>query len=320
MGTNNQGQPDLSGTDDQGEPELSGYSLTNVAELLFPCLDAISPDSVVEVGAYRGVLTEALLNWAGDSGAAITAIDPEPEEELLELEQGHPELELVREPSHEALAHLPLADAVILDGDHNYYTLTEELRLIDEKSRGRAFPLLLFHDVCWPHARRDTYYDPDRIPEDQRQPIARDSAIVPGESGTTWAGLHYPFAAAQEGGPRNGVLTAIEDFVEGRDRLRLAIVPIFFGFGVLWREDAAWSSEVARILEPFDRNPILERLEANRVAQMIDHILMEQQQALLRSFLHSRAFTWAERLSQLKQGGDPIFSREQVKRVLGEYE
>jgi hypothetical protein len=298
--------------------ELSGYSLLNVAEFLFPCLDAVAPTAVVEVGAYRGTLTAALLAWAQGSGAVIIAIDPEPRQELLALAGERPELSLVRVTSHEALAHLAPADAVILDGDHNYFTLSGELRLIAERSPDGALPLLLFHDVCWPHARRDTYYAPDRIPEEHRQPIARDAAIAPGRPGTTWAGLHYPYAAAREGGPRNGVLTAIEDFVSERDGLRLAIVPAFFGFGVLWREDAPYAQQLADLLDPYDRNPILERLEANRVAQMIDHVLMEHQQALMRSFLHSRAFALAEWISRLKQRGDPIFSRRKVKRVLGE--
>jgi hypothetical protein len=51
---------------------------------------------------------------------------------------------------------------------------------------------------------------------------------------------------------------------------------------------------------------------------MVDRVLMDQQQALLRSFLHSRAFRWAERLSRLRQGGQPVFSRERVRQVLGE--
>jgi hypothetical protein len=143
---------------------------------------------------------------------------------------------------------------------------------------------------------------------------------VPGDPGTTQIGLHYPWAAAHEGGPRNGVLTAIEDFMEGRDNLRLAIVPAFFGFGILWEKDASWAGEVAKIVDPWDRNPILERLEANRVELMTDYVMMEQQQALLMSFLHSRAFTWAERLSRIRQRGEPVFSRKEVKRVLGLYD
>ena len=91
----------------------------------------------------------------------------------------------------------------------------------------------MFHDVGWPHARRDTYYAPERIPEEHRQPLGRRRRLAPGN-----AGLHGPACPTPgrgpRGRPRNGVLTAIEDFVEPSG-LRLAIVPAFFGFGVLWR-------------------------------------------------------------------------------------
>ena len=297
---------------------MSGYSLANFAEVLFPCLDAVAPKSVIEVGAYRGAFTAELLDWAKGSGATITAIEPEPPEELEALIEARPELEVVRQPSHDALRDLPRADVVILDGDHNYYTLSEELRLIEAGAGEDGMPLLLFHDVCWPHARRDTYYAPERVPEEHRQPLAEDAAVVPGDPGVVMMGLRYRWAAAREGGPRNGVLTAIEDFIGGRDDLRLAVVPAFFGLGILWSRSAPWADAVAEVVDPWDGNPILKRLEANRLEHIVDHIHMQNQQAVLRSFLHSRAFAWAERMSRIRQGGEPVFSREKVKRMLGE--
>ena len=250
-------------------PDFDGwYSLANLREILFPCLEAVGARLVLEIGAYRGELTRELLDWAAARDARITAVDPDPQAELVELGEQHPELELVSETSHEALRHLSLPGAVIIDGDHNYYTLSEELRLISERAPGADLPLLMFHDVGWPHARRDTYSAPERIPEEHRQPLARDIALVPWEAGVAAGGLPFDWAAEMEGGPRNGVLTALEDFVgEGRD-LRLAVVPAFFGFGVLWHEGAPWANAVASIVEPWDRNPLLERLEANRVAQL----------------------------------------------------
>jgi hypothetical protein len=318
-----------------------GYSLANLAEILFPCLEAIGPKFVLEIGAFRGDLTRELLAWAGAKGARVAAIDPDPLDELLELKQQHPELELVLETSHEALQHLALPDAVIIDGDHNYYTLSEELRLIGEKADDGDLPLLMFHDVSWPHARRDTYWQPERIPEEHRQPLARDVALAPWEPGVARGGLPFEWAAEREGGPRNGVRTALEDFVGERQGLRLAIVPAFFGFGVLWHEGAPWADQVASIVEPWDGNPLLERLEAHRVAHLVallthaaeldgareriakrDQRLREQaerlqeQERLLRAMLGSRAFAIAERLSRLNQRGRPVFSRDQVRRAL----
>ena len=64
----------------------------------------------------------------------MTAIEPEPIADLIELVDEYPDLEVVEETSLEALRHLPIADAIVLDGDHNYYTLSEELRLIAERA------------------------------------------------------------------------------------------------------------------------------------------------------------------------------------------
>jgi hypothetical protein len=294
------------------------FSLASLAEILFPCLNPVAPRSVIEIGAARGELTRELLDWAFRSGARITAIEPEPTPELLALSEAHPELELVPETSLEALRRLPVADAVIIDGDHNYYTVSEELRLIEERAGKEALPLIAIHDVCWPHARRDTYYAPERIPPEQRQSLARDAMVAPGEPGVASNGLRYGWVAEREGGSRNGVLTAIEDFMREREGLRLALVPAYFGLGLLWAEEAPWASVVAEIVAAWDRNPVLERLEADRVRGIVDRVRLERQEELLRALLRSRAFGVAERLSRLRQSGTPVVSQESVRRVLGE--
>jgi hypothetical protein len=304
------------------EPAPASYSLTNFAEILFPCLDVVSSAQVVEIGAYEGDFTRELLDWAGRSGGKLTAIEPEPPPRLRTLSEDHPELTVVETDSHSALAELPPVDAVVIDGDHNYYTVSEELRLIFEKAGGRP-PLVAFHDVCWPHARRDTYYAPERIPVEHRQPLARDARLAPGVAGVAEVGIPFPWAAEREGGPQNGVLTAIEDFVAGQPGLRLAIVPAFFGLGILWDHQAQWAGEVARIVEPWDRSPMLERLELERTVRIVERMRLEraderlqEQEKLLRRLLDSRAFGLAERLSRLRQRGEPVFSRQQVRRML----
>jgi len=255
------------GTDTSGW----GYSLANLGELLFGCLDAIEAKSVLEIGAYKGELTSKLLDWADRAGAGIIALDPEPPDELLELGKQRPELELVLKTSHDALREIEFPDAIIVDGDHNYYTLSEELRIVGERAPGAEIPLMMFHDVAWPHARRDTYYVPERIPEEYRQPLAHKVYLSPTEPGISEdGGLAYVWAAEREGGPRNGTLTALEDFVNAHDGLRLVTVPAFFGFGAIWHTDSPWTDAVAEVLDPWDRNPLVERLEANRVSQIVE--------------------------------------------------
>ena len=61
------------------------------------------------------------------------------------------------------------------------------------------------------------------------------------------------------------MLSALEDFLDRRRDLRIATLPPFFGFGVVWHREAPWARAMAEVVEPWDRNPVLERLEANRV-------------------------------------------------------
>lgn len=310
------------------DPPAWGYSLHNHRELVLACLDAAEVRSILEIGAFEGDLTEDLLEWASERDASVATVDPVPPPKLLERAEAHPELVLHRRTSHEVLADLDaLPDAIVIDGDHNHFTLSEELRLIGELAGPETLPLLLFHDVCWPHARRDTYYAPERIPEDRRPEIGADVGLAPGNPGTDPLGLPYPAAALAEGGPQNGTVTAIEEFSAQRPGTRFVIVDAFFGFGVLWQLDSPWADAVGRVLDPFDRNPVLGRLEWNRVehlvagharAVMIGDLQqrVQRQEGILRALLDSRAFTLAETVSRLYQRGTPIVSREQIERVL----
>jgi hypothetical protein len=128
------------------------------------------------------------------------------------------------------------------------------------------------------------------------------------------------------------VLTAVEDFVATRGDLTLVVIPVFFGLGVVWPHAAPWSRDVARIVDPWDRHPVLERLEANRVyhlAQGHSHLadvwrLQERQarqEALLRRLLDSSAFAVAERLSRLRvRAGvatdQSVIAKEEIRRAL----
>ena len=174
------------------DPGRWGHSLQNLAELLLPCLDAAGARSVVEVGAYAGDLTGLLVDWAAPRGARVVAIDPEPQDRLVRLAAERAELELVRDTSIAALPRIAPAEAVVIDGDHNHYTVSEELRLIAERAGSASLPLLIFHDVAWPHARRDDYFDPELIPEtapamaNKRRRQARAARQAAARSATAW--------------------------------------------------------------------------------------------------------------------------------------
>jgi hypothetical protein len=209
--------------------------------------------------------------------------------------------------------------------------VSRELQAIGERFGGDRFPLLILHDVRWPHGRRDAYYVPEAIPADERHPIT-SGAIFPGEEGIAWGGLPYRDIAEKEGGPRNGVLTALEDFLEGRDGLRIAIVPAFYGVGFVWPGTADWSDAVASLLEPLDRNPWLERLEQHRVYNLARlhqqtmrlqselhrlHAFNERKTEVLEQLKESRAFRLGDRIAHLRNRNGGSW-REQLQNLIRE--
>lgn len=305
------------------------------ADLILRCLDAVRATSIVEVGAYAGDLTRVLADWAGAAGARVIAIDPSPQDALVALAEQRLAVELRRDTSLDLLREIPMPDVLIIDGDHNYYTVREELQIVGNRAIAAKLPMLLFHDVCWPHGRRDDYFDPERIPADYRQSVAGDGrGIFPMEPGTRADGLPYPRSAAREGGERNGVLTAVEEFVADRERLQLVVVPAFFGLGAVWHRDAPWAPAVEQFLRPWDRHPLLAALEANRVRHIAEEHAMRvalwkvqeqqsRQEVVLRRLLESRAFAVAEGLSRLRvrariATNQSVISREQIRRALSD--
>jgi hypothetical protein len=168
-------------------------------------------------------------------------------------------------------------DAWMIDGDHNYYTVFNELKLADEASRRDGKPLLaVLHDTDWPCARRDMYYAPETIPAEHRHPHSYDAGVTLGNDGCLsdrgMRGMGSFAWALRAGGPKNGVLTAIEDFMalaqsdadEGR-MLLYAHIPAVFGLGVLFDADAEWAEDVAAIVVPYHENALIASLETNRL-------------------------------------------------------
>jgi methyltransferase family protein len=312
------------------DPGRWGHSLANLSELVFPCLDAAAPRTLTEIGAYAGDITRLLLEWAVTTSppTQVISIDPEPQPTLVELAEQNPQLDLIRATSLEAIPQLPPSDAIIIDGDHNYYTVSEELRLIAEQAGDGLLPLLICHDVAWPHARRDSYYVYDRIPPEHRQPTQEGGYVHPSDPGLYEGGLVYQWPALREGGAGNGVLTAVEDFLEGREGLRFALVPAFFGLGVIWEQAAPYADALEEILGPWDRNPILARLEANRVLHLASWQLeggraawrqeaINRKNEFLHKLLHARTFELAERMVRLLHRGEPpVFSKDEIRRTI----
>jgi Macrocin-O-methyltransferase (TylF)/Methyltransferase domain len=233
--------------------------------IIAPVLEAAGARRVVEIGAFQGETTVKLLDQLGPEGE-LHVIDPEPHFDPTEHQRRFPgRFHFYRDLSHNVLPELPVMDAVLIDGDHNWYTVFHELELLAATARkaGAPLPVLLMHDVGWPYGRRDLYYAPERIPEEYRQPYAQ-RGIRRGRSELLESGGINPRMnnALHEGGPRNGVLTALEDFRRQHEHeLRIIVVPIYFSLAIVAEEERLASrADLAEALDRLERPPFLRRM------------------------------------------------------------
>lgn len=200
---------------------------------------------VCEIGASRGKCSEEMLRRVPE--LAYEIIDPCLDEDLVEKFANDRRVTVHKGISLDVLPKLTESfDAILIDGDHNWFTVYNELQQIHDRNLLARGGMVFFHDVQWPYARRDCYYQPDMIPQDFRHPYER-KGIVRGKSELVDDGGHNAKYnnAIHEGGPRNGVLTAIEDFVnEHRAEYTFHRVRIQFGLGILHRRTGHRSDDV----------------------------------------------------------------------------
>ena len=274
------------------------HSLAEFRELILSCLDLIEAKTVVEIGGEDGTFTRELVVWAQEHGAKVWCIDPAPSPDLLALGDAEPALTLVQERSLDALPHLEPADAYLIDGDHNHYTVLRELQAITTAGgdgNGEANgdgPLVVLHDVGWPWGERDLYYAPDELPPEAVHPHTYEGGVTLGSPDVVAGGFRSEgrFAAAvSAGGPANGVRTAVDDFLRDHEELRLAVIPCIFGLGILYSASAAWAERLSRFLAPYDANPLLDRLEHNRVSLYLKVLELQDDLKVVRGYVEDLA-------------------------------
>lgn len=261
------------------------HSLGEFSGITVPILEAAGARKVCEIGAEHGGNSTVVGGWLAERGGILTSIDPSPSAQFLHWSETHPGV--VRHLpalSLDAIPSMEPQDAWFIDGDHNWYTVHEELHAIRRLHRAAGSPILaLLHDVGWPCARRDLYYAPDRIPAPFRQPFSWDLGLTLSSASVIEGGFRGcgVFAVAlNEGGPRNGVLTAVEDFVgESGDDLLWAYIPGVFGLGVLFDRDHPAAESMAALLAPLHDHPLLARLERNRLANYLKVIEWQDSKA-----------------------------------------
>jgi hypothetical protein len=203
--------------------------------------------SFCEIGAQFGTNIDELLKLSIEN---YVVIDPCFDKDLQIKYSSDPRVKVLRFNSLDALASSELLpagmsfDCILIDGDHNWYTVFNELNTIHKRGLLRTGGYVFLHDIEWPYGRRDMYYQPDTIPAQFRHPFAQKGVIRGQSALVETGGAQSAFMnAKEEGGPKNGVLTAVEDFVaEHRKEYRFCGLRYQFGFGILQLRSASWNA------------------------------------------------------------------------------
>jgi hypothetical protein len=195
--------------------------------IIKPVFEIFNVKNIVEIGSKGGNHTEKMIEYCSSKNGFLHCIDPFPQYDYKKLEtEFSNHFKQYVDLSLNVLRDLKNIDAVLIDGDHNWYTVYHELKLID--SSYDKFPLVFFHDIGWPYGRRDLYYNPEDIPQEYRHEYLK-KGIIPNQSELSDDGINsHLLNAVIESNEKNGVLTAIEDFISHSNKNL-----VFYNFDVL---------------------------------------------------------------------------------------
>jgi predicted O-methyltransferase YrrM len=249
--------------------ELLLHSLKEFDELIFTIAERMEPRGVLEIGAETGSFTERMLAFCARRKIKITTLDPNPSRALVELARDSTTLDLHIGLSIPYLEeHGTDADLVLIDGDHNYFTVSRELLLVHAAWQKQDLSgVMLVHDVGFPCAERDMYYFPATIPEDARHAHSFTHGVTLGSPGLVRGGMRGEGAfawAERAGGEKNGVLTAVRDFVREHPQYSYRSVDAVFGLGALTLAGSRVDASVREVFGRYD-NALVRRLERNRL-------------------------------------------------------
>jgi hypothetical protein len=217
-----------------------------------PIILFAKPKIIVEIGSLAGESTFKLLDYCKYCGAQTIIVEPMPLFDVQALQHNYGDVAKVMQMfSLEALPQIDKYDLLLIDGDHNWYTVYNELKLAEKmaKRTGR-FPIVVLHDTDWPYGRRDMYYFPESIPEEMRKPSAL-RGLEPGRSELLESGGMNctVYNALYEYGEQNGVLTAVEDFMrESHFKLKYYQLYSNNGLGIIVPDDSPHHSIINYII------------------------------------------------------------------------
>lgn len=243
-------------------------NMANFYPLIKDLIMSVSPKSICEIGSDLGATTRLLSDYCYENSCTLHSVDPA----FDKTERKSQLVYTYKMTSFEYLKNNQASQVYFIDGDHNFHTVFNELNLIKSSLIRNEEVVVFLHDVGWPCAYIDMYYDCSSIPEELRSLSHKNSIvkILKDEYSQVYEGLPMDqVSVVSPSSESSGVLSAVMEFLKKDMSSEFFKIPSIYGFGVLiLNKDVAGEvyaefSRLKNICSKFDE--FLSILEFNRV-------------------------------------------------------
>lgn len=219
-------------------------------------LSRFDVEKVLAIGLSNELLMNEIISYCISNNYSLYSIDSKINihdliSEIDDLNEDYLE-ENIKHYKDDALTILPnfeSFDAIFINDDPNWYTVYNELDLI--KKNNPNFPIVFVCNNKYPNKRRDSYINPNKIPEEYKNECCTDLPVIYKEGDETkQTMIKDGFChAIHQDTPKNGVLTAIEDFLKENFSLKSLDINPFEGITLIYESSHDANIKIESILE-----------------------------------------------------------------------
>ncbi|AMD16603.1 hypothetical protein TL18_00255 [Methanobrevibacter sp. YE315] len=167
---------------------------------------------IIFLGCNSENLMKYILSYTQINCGELIFIDSQPKINIEEIINDYTNVNFTfyNEDSLNKLTNFKDYDAIFIDDNPNWYTVYNELNIIEKNCD--KFPLIFICNSIFPNERRDTYYHFNNIPFSYQNTYEKklrlyDDLVIDDEF----------YHAIYQNTPKNGVLTAVEDYIENSE-------------------------------------------------------------------------------------------------------
>lgn len=221
---------------------MSGYYTVNILPII---LNRFKVKNIVISGLSNNETINQVLNYCNQTNSIKICID---------LYDDSNE-EIINDFTLNVLPNLSNYDAIFLNDDPNWYTVFNELNIIKENNQ--KFPLVFICHNVFPHKRRDSYINPNVIPKeflnDYSKELFYNGKYIQDEF----------FHAIDENTSNNGVLTAIEDFIEENSLVDIMDINFLEGLTILYFKDDFSKFIIKKLIQDLEEYKLQDNILKN---------------------------------------------------------